>query len=121
MKNYPLREVDRYSCFNDFIAGNAKKYGDKPALSWFDRKSQLSEVTFNQLKDDVFALRSEFTRMGYYGKHIAILGENSYEWLLVYFAATSCGAVAVCVDVEQSTETILQMINMAHADVILII
>ena len=118
MKSYPLREVDRYTNFNDFIEGNAKKYGDSPALSWFDRKANRNDVSFNKLRDDVMALKSEFIRMGFADKHIAILGENSYEWLLVYFAATCSGAIAVSIDVEQSTETLLQMLEMSKSDVI---
>ena len=118
MRSYPLREVDRYTNFNDFIEGNAKKYGDTPALSWFDRKANRNDVSFNKLRDDVMALKSEFIRMGFADKHIAILGENSYEWLLVYFAATCSGAIAVSIDVEQSNETLVQMLEMSKSDVI---
>ena len=59
-------------------------------------------------------------QMNLAGKHIAIMGENSYEWLVVYFAATYCGATAGCIDIEQPDETILQMLEGADVDVVFV-
>lgn len=115
MKNYPLNEVTYYSCFRDMIESLPQGREDEPAISWFTRKGEERGVTLGQLREDVRNLQSAFIHYGLQGKQIAILGENSYEWLLVYFAATYCGSVAVCVDVEQPEETILQMLNMIDA------
>ena len=115
MKSYPLNQVKYYSLFKDMIDDMAKERGNLPAVSWFTRKGEEKGVSWGKLRDDVLNLQAFFVSKGLAGKHIAILGENSYEWLLVYFAATYCGAVAVCVDVEQSDETICQMLDMADA------
>lgn len=115
MKSYPLNPVKYYSLFKDMIDDMAKERGNLPAVSWFTRKGEEKGVSWGKLRDDVLNLQAFFVSKGLAGKHIAILGENSYEWLLVYFAATYCGAVAVCVDVEQSDETICQMLDMADA------
>ena len=112
MKKYPLNKVAYYSRFRDYIDGMAEQYGDKPAISWFTRKQEEKGVSFNQLRDDVRYLQEMFVQMGLAGKHIAIVGENSYEWLLVYFAANYCGSVAVCIDIEQPDEIIVQMLEM---------
>ncbi|MBO5778444.1 MAG: AMP-binding protein [Clostridia bacterium] len=85
---------------------------DEPAISWFSRKGEEHGVSLGKLRDDVRNLQANLIHRGLAGKQIAILGENSYEWLLVYFAATYCGATAVCVDIEQPDETILQMLTM---------
>ncbi len=118
MRKYPLNKVDYYNRFRDLIEGMAEKYGQAPALSWYTRKQEEKGVTFCRLRDDVRYLQEMLIRMGLAGKHIAIVGENCYEWLLVYFAAAYCGSVAVCIDIEQSDETILQMLEMADTDAI---
>lgn len=118
MKNYPLNKVEYYSRFRDLIEGLAVKYGEQPAISWFTRKQEEQSVTYRQMRDDVRYLQEMMIQEGLAGKHIAIVSENSYEWLLVYFAATYCGAVAVCIDIEQPDETILQMLDMADVDAV---
>jgi len=118
MKSYPLNEVQYYSRFRDMIEDLAQRYEEAPAISWFTRKQEQKDVSYRQFRDDVRYLQEAFIDMGLAGKHIAIVGENSYEWILVYFAANYCGSVAVCVDIEQPDETILQMLTMADADVI---
>lgn len=118
MKKYPLNEVTYYKRFCDMVDGLANRYGDKPAISWFTRKKEQMTVSYRQMREDVYHLQAELIRRGLAGKHLAIASENSYEWLVVYFASGYCGSVAICVDVEQSEETILQMLEMADTDAI---
>lgn len=118
MKHYPLNEVSYYGRFRDMVDDLAEKYDNQPAISWFTRQQVQMNVSYAQLRDDVRNLQNELINRGLAGKHISIVGENSYEWLLVYFAATYCGSVAVCVDIEQSDETITQMLQMADTDAI---
>ena len=115
MKNYPLYSADRYRDFAELIEGLGKKYAKNRALVWYTRSREEKSVTFGQMAKDVEALKEAFIRKGLAGKHLAIVGENSYQWLLAYMAATGCGSVAVCIDIEQSDETIMQMLRAADA------
>jgi len=112
MKSPVLKKVRYYSTFPDMFRQIAEGRENSPAIHWFTRKGEEKGVTYGTLCEDVRNLRAAFARRGFAKKHLAILGENSYEWLLVYFAATCIGAVVVCVDVEQSRDTIAQMIDM---------
>ena len=114
MKKYPLNSVKYYSRFRDMIDDLAKGNEEKMAISWFTRKGEENGVTLGKWREDIVCLQEKLISLGLNGKHIAILGENSYEWLITYFAATYCGATAVCVDIEQPNETIEQMLNMAE-------
>lgn len=112
MKKIPLNPVDYYDNFADFLRGISEKFGDKPAVSWFNRRQEEQKRNFRELADDVCAFREALCGMGLAGKNVAIVSENCYEWLLVYLAAASCGAVSVCIDAEQPEDSIRQMINM---------
>ena len=118
MRKIPLNPVAYYTRFRDLVDDLAAKYGDQPAISWFSRKQEESVVSYRQLCEDVKYLQEALIEMDLAGKHIAIVGENCYEWLLVYFAANYCGSTAVCVDVEQSDETIRYMLAAADTDAI---
>lgn len=112
MKKYPLNTVDYYTTFKEMIETLPCQREDQPAISWFNRKGQAYSVSLGDWREDIRNLQAYFIKTGLSGTQIAILGENSYEWLLVYFAAVYCGAIAVCVDIEQSDETITQMLDM---------
>ena len=118
MKKYPLNEVQYYSRFRDMVEDLGEKYGDAPAISWFTRAQKEMSVTYRQFRDDVRHLQEAFVQRGLNGKHLAIVCENCYEWILVCFAANYCGSTAVFVDIEQSDETIMQMLTMADTDAI---
>jgi len=118
MKKYPLNEVEYYSTFREMIEALPDGREFCPCISWFTRKGEENGVTLGKLRDDVRGLATYFVKAGLAGRHIAILGENSYEWLLVYFAAAYCGSVAVCVDIEQPDDTIVQMLDMADVSAI---
>ena len=105
MKKYPLNDVEYFSTFKDMVENLPNGRENDWAISWFNRKGEENGVTLSQFREDVRNLQAFFVRNGLAGKQIAILGENCYEWLLVYFAVTYCGSVAVCVDVVYATAT----------------
>ena len=108
-----LNKVKYYPTFTEMIDSLFSNKGDAPVISWFNRKGEEQTVSAEKLYSDVIGLKESLISQGLSGRHIAILSENSYEWLLVYFAATYCGAVVVCRDIEQSNDTIEQMLEMA--------
>ena len=118
MKSYPYYKVNYYERFCDLVEDLGERYGDAPAVSWFTRKKEEKGVTYKELREDVRNLQERLVDMGFAGKHIAIVGENSYEWIVACLAINYCGSVAVFIDTEQSDETIVQMLDKADTDVV---
>lgn len=112
MKKYPLNPVVYYSTFKEMIEQLPVGREDMPAISWFTRKGEEQGVTLARFREDIRCLQTVLVDRKLNGKQVAILGENSYEWLVTFFACVYCGATAVCVDVEQSDDVIRQMIGM---------
>ena len=81
-----LNEVKYYSTFRDMVDGLSLGNEDKAAISWFTRKGEEIGVDYGRFYSDVRSLANALASRGYSGRHVAVLGENSYEWLLVYFA-----------------------------------
>ncbi len=118
MKKLQLYEAADYSTFPEFIDGIRMAFGPKPAVSFFDRKGKKTSYTYNDLTSAVNSLAGELMRCGLGGKHISIISENSYEWIVAYLAIVSSGAIAVCIDAEQSDDTIRQMLTLSDADAV---
>jgi long-chain acyl-CoA synthetase len=53
-------------------------------------------VTFSEFHRDANRIASALVRLGLQpGDHVALCAPNSYDWLVFYFGAIKCGAVAV--------------------------
>ena len=118
MKNFPRNDVTYYDTFDAFMDGIEKAFGDKTAVSWFLRNRTEESRSFRELAGEVSQLRGAICGRGLAGKNIAIVGENSYAWIVTYLAVASCGGTAVCIDAEQSNESIWQMMQMAEVEAV---
>lgn len=107
-------ETVYFDDFPQFFSGLLQRYADRPAVSQYDRKGEEHRYTYEQLIGDGFAVAEVIAGQGIYKEHIAIVGENSYQWLVAFIGIVCSGNVAVCVDTEQPDDTIVEMIR--HAD-----
>lgn len=116
MKTQPYNQADysvpSFHTIPEFLDGIAKLYGSRPAISWFTRKREQKTLTYSDLTQKVSALRKCLLQAQLpQGTHIAIISENSIDWAIALLAITSSGHVAVCVDTEQSDDSIRDMIR----------
>lgn len=114
MKKFPWNHVDYYDTFDTFMEGIKKNFSDKPAITWFTRKQEEMTKTFQEFYEDVYGMRKILCDRNMTGCNIGLIGENSYEWIVAYLAIVSCGSVVVCIDAEQSEESIWQMLGQAE-------
>ena len=91
-------------------------YADKIAYSTRKEDLSVSSLAFSE----VFTLLTEFSaRLRTLGlkrrEHVAIVGENSPQWAISYFAAIWAGAIAVPLDARARTEHIKQVLALSDA------
>lgn len=84
-KDYPFYDVPQVSNLKELIGVVADKYGDKPAFT-FERNNEIIHISYRQFQSDVDALGTALFNLDIRNTKIAVLGENSYEWILTYFA-----------------------------------
>ena len=78
--------------FRELVYESAKDFASLPAFQLRDRI-----ITYAELKQEYIALCTKFIALGYKNARIAIIGANSYKWILSYLAAATVG-VAVPID-----------------------
>ncbi len=66
--------------------------------------SDSESITYKRFYDDVIRAAKCLVALGYYGKHIALCGVNSYGWVVSYFACTIVGVVMPVADECEADE-----------------
>lgn len=102
----------------DIINNSSNKYKDKIAIREKKNKKIVS-YTYGQLRDDVYALGTKLIDMGLKDKHIAIVGGNSYSWIVSYLAIITGVGVAVPLDKELDSEQISKLLEKGDASAVL--
>ena len=105
-----LYDVKYFDTFNHLLE-ELKSHGEKSALSWFDQDKNKLTKTYREFTSDITNLRNKLIALGISQGHIAILSENSYEWIVAFYAITSGGGVAVLIDTEQTDDTVRELIT----------
>ena len=108
-----------YETFFDYLNGIGSLYAERPAVSWFTRKQDELTITYGELSRRSIALRRGLRQTGLVqDTHVAIISENSVDWLTAFLSVTSFGCVAVCVDTEQSDDNIRDMVCRSDSRII---
>lgn len=119
---HALREKNEFADMRDLVERAAEMYADRIAYSF--RKNphdkDVIKKNFVELRDEIRALASEFIARGYTGKHCAVIGKFSYDWVLSYFGLLSAGAIMVPLDRDWLAEDLSATVIKADADFLII-
>ena len=84
----------------------SEKYGYRTLFA-FERHKTDYEISYTEFFEYTNSMTRAFIHFGLAGKRVAIIGENSPEWLVTYLAAITSGGVAVPIDVALSKEQLV--------------
>ncbi len=118
-KEYPYYEAGTYDTLNEFLEYITKKNSDKIAFKYLKNKKDV-EKTYKAFHDDVISLSKKMLQLSYSNINIGVLGENSYEWILSYFATIVSGNVVVPVDKELPIDEIINLMKEAEIKVLMV-
>ena len=117
MKNYPYYEHISVYTTKQLLEFCANKYESKAAFVYQIKKQDRS-IAFSEFKIQVGAFGTYLFSKGFDGKHIAVFGENRYEWILTHFAVTCGGNVIVPIDKELDTDSIAELLTDSESHVL---
>ena len=83
-----------------------------------ERTGPYIPISYLDFAVDVLSLGAQLVEMGLSGKHIAIIGDNCYQWAASYFAVLFGVGVAVPLDKELRAEEIKNLLKVAKCDAI---
>ena len=97
------------------IAGAIRKFWNRPALSDY----QGATATYSQIADRILWLHTIFEKSHIKsGDKIAVLGRNSRNWGIVYFAAVTYGAVIVPIMPDFHADDVHHIVNHSESSLL---
>lgn len=101
------------------IENSADRFGGHNAFGIREGDGKFRYITYRDFKTQIDALGTALIELGLKGKHIAVMGANSYEWCLSWMAVV-CGTGIVCnLDRELSVEELDGLIEKGDLDAII--
>lgn len=119
-KDYPLYETTVFEDFRIMTENVADRYPDRTAFSFKKKPTdkEVVRVTFAQAREYIRNLGTGLISMGYSDRHVALIGESSFEWVCSYFALMSIGSVVVPIDKELPALDMIDIMTAAECEYI---
>lgn len=103
-----LRDIVKYGALN---------YGEQAAYR-YKVKKEVEEKTYNQVDKDTMAISRMVESFGLKGKHVAVIGTTTYQWIVTYFGVTGSASVAVPIDAQLPADAICELLNRADVEML---
>lgn len=119
-KNYPLYErLPELTDLRQMLEIKNKTMPREVAFRYIQKRKNLIEKTYGDFYADVLHLGTYLLKRGIRGRKIAIIGENSYQWLVAYFATVTTGNVAVLIAKDASVNEVATLLFQSDSEIVL--
>lgn len=111
-----LKRVYKVKTINNFrqlVYGSAESQKRDHAFILRDRK-----ITYGELKKDYQSLCTQLLGLDYAGKRVAVIGANSYEWIVSYLSAATIGVV-VPIDKELCAQDMADFVGFGDCSAVI--
>ena len=99
----------------DILEESVQKFGEVKAVKWLNRKEVL-ERSYSEMLRNVISIRKGLLAEGFEGKHIALIGTSSVEWIESYLGIITGCATAVPLDAALPCEELIDLINRSDSE-----
>ncbi len=117
-KYITYHEVSHAETVREILDRAANDAGDKIAFKYFARGNEVKEVNYRDFQHDTHALGTALVKLGMEGAHVAMIGNNSYEYLTIYFAMMQSAGVFVPIDKELPDTDVLNILRDSDASML---
>ena len=116
------RKFQEHENLREMLRSSAEKYADKTAfvtkIRDADREVHYIDTTYKELFDEMNWLGTGLLSLGFGGSRIALIGENSYKWILTYFAVACGVGITVPLDKLLQRDELVGMLQRSEATAI---
>lgn len=116
-KPYAYYEHKKLKSFKELLELNYKKIKDSTAFIFKNAKRETINKTYEDFYNDVITM-SNYLSNTYKGKHIALIGENSYNYLVLFFSIIISQNIAVVIDKDLDEQKINELLKKSDSKII---
>lgn len=109
----PFYKVREFSNLRELMDQSVQYHADRYAFEVKNDKGEHYFITYRDYRNDIDALGTALFDMGLKDVHMAVSGENCYEWCLSYMSVVLGGNVIAPIDKELAADDIYSIIEKA--------
>ena len=120
-----MKKDDYFYSFPEFdnvkelMEYSIEKNADCRAFILKDKEENHYNITYKELKDEINYLGTSFLNLGLKGKRIAVVGKNSYMWVLTYLSTLFGNMVLVPLDKDLEEGELENCLVRSNADALI--
>ncbi len=114
--NYEYYNHLKINNLEELLYLGLKSHADSVAFSYNVNDIKINK-TYREVYFDVTNLSSYFNKH-YKKKHIALIGENSYNWIITFFAIILSGNVCVVIDKDVDSNDLISLLKKSDTKII---
>ena len=118
MKAKALREKREYANIREAVEDLGEIYNGRVAYRYRVKPhdKEAIKVTYDEMRDHIRALGTEFIARGLQGKKICVIGKHTYQLIQSYYATLAIGSVWVPLDRDWAKEDLLDTVRSGECD-----
>lgn len=116
---YPFYAVEKINNLKDLLLIKEASVPEKLAVIYNTGKEGIRYISFGELSASVKEAGTFLLLQGFQKTNIAILSENSFEWLVWFLAIANSGNVAVAMDKEMQNDELRELLISSNIRMIL--
>jgi len=101
----------------ELVNVSSNRYQEEGAYR-FERNREIVSISYSRFKTEVEALSTYIYSLGINKANLAVIGENSYEWIVSYFATVYSGNVIVPLDRDLTAEETRNLIVDSSSEIL---
>ncbi len=116
-----VKEAPRHELIRDYLLDAVDAYGEKDAFVLKDEKNGKAfyrHVSYHSFWEEIRSFGQGLRSLGLADKRIAVIGLNSYEWILTYLSVLCGVGVIVPLDKELTQPEILLSLERSRVDAV---
>lgn len=119
-KNYEYNEAVKINTIKELMDLAVKEAGNQIAFEYRNPKNKedIIKITYQEFQNDINYLGTALMDINMDQNHIAVIGDNSYEWLTVYLTVLKSNSVLVPIDKELTSPEIINVLKSSDSEVL---
>lgn len=102
----------------DIVKYSAEHYGEQAAYR-YKVKKEIEDKSYNDVNRNSMAISRVMEDLGMKGKHVAIIGTTTYQWIISYFGVVNSASVAVPIDAQLPADAICELLVRADVEMLI--
>ena len=119
-KNYAFNEAVKIDTIKEMMDLAVRDASKNIAFEYRNEKNkeEIVKVTYEEFQKDTYYLGTALSTINMLKNHIAVIGDNSYEWLTVYLTVLKSNGVIVPIDKELTAKEIINVLKSSESEVL---